>query len=92
MAYKARQVQIIENQSEDKFVGQLSKEYGPPSLPSCSRRITDGIRDCHFSWWVPDNVRIDLNSRDVKNARTPSLKISMQITDTRMNMRLQQKQ
>ncbi|MBL4692098.1 MAG: hypothetical protein JKY92_02070 [Magnetovibrio sp.] len=90
VAYKARQSRVIDGISEDEFVGQLSMEYGPPSLSSCSRRVMDGIRDCHFSWWVPDNVRIDLNSRQIKKSSGPQIQITLQITDTRMNMRLQQ--
>jgi len=89
VAYKARQTRIIRDMSEDEFVGQLTVKYGAPTLSSCSRRVTDGIRDCHFSWWIPKDIRLDLSSRQFSKSPTPTLKVMMQITDTRMDLRLQ---
>jgi len=91
VAYKARQNRIILNTTEDEYVGNLTKQYGAPSLSSCSSRIVDGLRDCHFSWWVPGDIRLDISSRQFIQNKVPSLKITMQITDTHMAHRLQRK-
>jgi len=89
VAFKARQNREIAGVSEDEFVGDLAGRYGAPSLASCSRRLADGMRDCHFSWWIPGQIRLDLNSRQYMTNEVPTLKISMQITDTRMEGRMQ---
>lgn len=89
VAFKARQSRTIAGVSEDEFVGDIAGRYGAPSLASCSRRLADGMRDCHFSWWVPGKIRLDLNSRQFMTNQVPTLKISMQITDTRMEGRMQ---
>ncbi|MBL4748726.1 MAG: hypothetical protein JKY17_08255 [Magnetovibrio sp.] len=89
IAYKARQSRIIEGVSEDEFVGQLTTKYGPPSLATCSRRVTNGIRDCHFSWWIPKDIRLDLTSRQLSKLKGSALHITTQITDTRVALNLQ---
>lgn len=88
VAFKARQSRRIVGVSEDEFVGDLAARYGAPSLASCSRRLADGMRDCHFSWWVPGQIRLDLNSRQFMNNLVPTLLTTMQITDTRMEGRM----
>lgn len=89
VAYKARQTQHLTGTSEDDFIGSIAERYGAPSLASCSQRVADGLRDCHFSWWIPGEVRLDVNSRQDTHLTTPSLKVTLQITDTRMAGRLQ---
>jgi len=84
VAFKARQSRTIVGVSEDDFVGDIATHYGAPSLAACSRRLTDGMRDCHFSWWVPGGIRLDLNSRQFSNVPTSTLRTTMQITNTRM--------
>lgn len=88
VAFKARQSRKIVGVTEDEFVGDLAARYGAPSLASCSRRLADGMRDCHFSWWVPGKIRLDLNSRQFMNNAEPTLLITMQITDTRVEGRM----
>lgn len=88
IAYKARQSRTLSNTTEDEFVGSIAERYGAPSLSTCSRRITDGMRDCQFSWWIPGEVRMDVNSRQDPHAANPVLKVTMQITDTRQAGRL----
>lgn len=90
VAYKMRQTSFITGMSEDEYVGQIVERYGAPSLASCSRRVSGGIRDCQFSWWVPGQLRLDLNSRQhIGNDREASdvLKITTQVTDTRLEGR-----
>lgn len=89
VAYKARQVSELHGVSEDDIIGAVAERYGTPSISSCSRRITDGIRDCQFSWWIPGEVRLDVTSRQNPHATDPVLKITKQITDTRLEGRLQ---
>lgn len=89
VAYKARQTQLLTGTSEDDFIGSIAERYGAPSLASCSQRVADGLRDCHFSWWIPGEVRLDVNSRQDTRLTNPPLKVTLQITDTRMAGRLQ---
>jgi len=89
VAYKARQNRTLVGITEDEFVGNLTTKFGPPSLSSCSRRIENGLRDCHFSWWIGNDIRLDLTSRQFTNRAIPKLKITLQTTDTRMALRLQ---
>lgn len=88
IAYKVRQVRELSNVTEDEFIGAIAERYGAPSLSTCSRRIVDGVRDCQFSWWIPGEVRLDINSRQDPKATQPVLKITQQITDTRQEGRL----
>ena len=88
VAYKARQTQVLRGVSEDDFVGDIAERYGAPSLASCSKRVADGLRDCQFSWWIPGEVRLDVNSRQDTHLATPVLKVTSQITDTRLEGRL----
>ena len=88
VAYKARQSREIKGVTEDDFIGSIAERYGAPSLSSCSRRIVDGLRDCQFSWWIPGEIRLDINSRQNPRALTPSLKVTMQMTDTRQEGRM----
>jgi hypothetical protein len=88
IAYKARQVRELHGVTEDEFIGSIAERYGAPSLSTCSRRIVDGVRDCQFSWWIPGEIRLDINSRQDSHSTTPILKITQQITDTRMDGRL----
>ena len=88
VAFKARQNRKVIGVTEDEFVGDLAAHYGAPSLASCSRRLADGMRDCHFSWWVPGKIRLDLNSRQFMDNTVPTLIVTMQITDTRMEGRM----
>lgn len=88
VAYKARQSHTVSGVSEDEFVGGIAERYGAPSLSSCSRRIADGLRDCQFSWWIPGEVRLDVNSRQDPRAANPVLKITMQITNTYIEQRV----
>lgn len=92
IAYKARQTRVITDASEDEFIGSIAERYGAPSLSTCSRRIADGLRDCQFSWWIPGEVRLDVNSRQdlhaARRADGAALKVTMQITDTRAEGRL----
>lgn len=87
-AYKARQTSTVINVSEDDFIGSIAERYGAPSLSSCSRRVMDGMRDCHFSWWIPGQVRMDVNSRQNPQTDTPVLQVTVLITDTRQEGRL----
>lgn len=91
VAYKARQARTVKGMSEDDFIGELALKYGSPSLATCSRRVTDGIRDCHFSWWIKDDIRLDLTSRQRTKNKDSDLQVTLQITDTRMDSRLQRK-
>lgn len=88
IAYKARQIRELNGVTEDEFIGSIAERYGAPSLSTCSRRIVDGMRDCQFSWWIPGEVRLDVNSRQDPEATQPVLKITLQITDTRQEGRL----
>lgn len=89
IAYKARQSRIVTGMSEDDYIGEIAKRFGAPSVASCTRRITDGMRDCRFSWWMPGELRLDLNSRQDLSATTPRLMITLITTDTRLEGRLQ---
>lgn len=89
VAYRARQTRVVEGVSEDELVGAIVERYGAPSLASCSKRMTDGLRDCQFSWWIPGEVRMDVNSRQDTRGPTTKLTVTTQITDTRMAGRLQ---
>ncbi|MBL4613365.1 MAG: hypothetical protein JKY27_00610 [Magnetovibrio sp.] len=88
IAYKARQNQIITDMSEDDYISSIAKRYGAPSVSSCTRRLSDGLRDCRFSWWMPGKLRLDMNSRQNPNATTPRLMITLVATDTRMESRI----
>lgn len=92
IAYKARQNRIITDMSEDEYIGTIAKRYGAPSVSSCTRRITDGVRDCRFSWWMPGEVRLDLISRQTGNAVAPQLDITMVATDTRLEGKIMRDQ
>jgi len=92
IAYKARQNRIITGMSEDDYIGTIAKRYGAPSVSSCTRRITDGVRDCRFSWWMPGEIRLDLISRQNKTASLPHLDITMIATDTRLEGRIMRDQ
>jgi len=92
IAYKARQNRTIEGISEDDYIGTIAKRYGAPSVSTCTRRITDGLRDCRFSWWMPEEVRLDLISRQDTSAATPRLDVTMIATDTRLEGRIQRDQ
>ena len=91
VAYKARQARTIKGMSEDDYIGELALKYGAPSLATCSRRVTDGIRDCHFSWWIQDDIRVDLTSRQRTKNKNADLQVTLQITDTRLDFQLQRK-
>ncbi|PCI38771.1 MAG: hypothetical protein COB46_10655 [Rhodospirillaceae bacterium] len=91
VAYKARQAHTVKGISEDDYIGGLALKYGAPSLATCSRRVTDGIRDCHFSWWIKDDIRLDLTSRQRTKTRNSDLQVTLQITDTRLDLKLQRK-
>jgi hypothetical protein len=88
IAYKARQVRELRGTTEDEFIGSLAERYGAPSISTCSRRVIDGVRDCQFSWWVPGEIRMDINSRQDPRDQTAALKVTTQITDTRAEGRL----
>jgi len=92
IAYKARQNRIITGMSEDDYIGSIARLYGAPSVSTCSRRITDGLRDCRFSWWMPGEIRLDLNSRQdlSQNNSTaqPRLMVTQVATDTRLEGRI----
>lgn len=88
VAYKARQVRELRGTTEDEFIGAIAERYGAPSISTCSRRVIDGVRDCQFSWWVPGEIRMDVNSRQETNVNTTTLKVTTQITDTRAEGRL----
>jgi len=89
VAYKARQVSELTGVTEDEYIGAIAERYGAPSISTCSRRIVDGFRDCQFSWWIPGEVRLDVNSRQDPRASAPVLTVTQQITDTRREGRLQ---
>ena len=91
-AYKVRQNRTITDMSEDDYIGTIAKRYGAPSVSTCSKRITDGLRDCRFSWWMPGEVRLDLVSRQDIGAPTPSLDITLITTDTRLEGRIMRDQ
>lgn len=76
--------------SEDDYLSTIAKRYGAPSVSSCSRRITDGMRDCRFTWWMPGELRLDMNSRQDTRASssTPRLMVSLVATDTRLENRI----
>ena len=87
VAYKMRQASVVSGVSEDEYIGQIVERYGAPSLASCSRRVSDGMRDCQFSWWIPGELRLDINSRQDMYASAQSgslLKITTQVTETRL--------
>lgn len=90
VAYKARQSRELTGVSEDEFVGNIVKRYGAPSLSTCSRRLAGGFRDCQFSWWIPGELRLDVNSRQEMgaNADAAKLKVTVQLTDTRLDSRI----
>ena len=70
------------------MVGAIAERYGAPSLASCSKRMTNGLRDCQFSWWIPGEVRMDINSRQDTRGGATKLTVTTQITDTRVAGRL----
>ena len=88
VAYKARQTRELEGVSEDDMIGAIAERYGAPSLASCSKRVTNGLRDCQFSWWIPGEVRLDINSRQDTRGDVTKLTVATQITDTRVAGRL----
>lgn len=88
IAYKARQMRELTGISEDEFIGSIAERYGAPSISTCSRRVLDGMRDCRFSWWIPGEVRMDVTSRKDPRVANPTLKVTLQITDTRKEGRL----
>jgi len=97
IAYKARQNRTITGMSEDDYIGTIAKRYGAPSVSACTRRITDGIRDCRFSWWMPGEMRLDLISRQdatdpSATTATPNLEVTMIATDTRLEGRILREQ
>lgn len=92
IAYKARQDQVIKGMSEDDYINTKSKEYGAPSVSSCTRRTSDGVRDCRFSWWMPGEMRIDIISRQEQapdhTALASRLMVTTLTTDTRLEGRM----
>lgn len=92
IAYKARKDQVVMGQSEDDYINALAKEYGAPSVSSCSRRTSDGVRDCRFSWWMPGEIRIEVISRQDqsvdKTDASASLSVTTITTDTRLEGRM----
>ncbi len=88
IAYKARHDQIIEGISEDDYINTLAKDYGSPSLSTCTRRTSDGVRDCRFSWWMPGDMRVDLISRQDQSPSPSRLMVTTITTDTRLEGRM----
>ncbi len=88
IAYKARQSRVIEGMSEDDYIGSLAKRYGAPSVSTCSRRITDGMRECRFTWWMSGEVRMDLHSRQELGTDVQRLLVTQIATDTRLEGRI----
>jgi|GEM_PF-1331569 len=87
-AYKVRQNRTITGMSEDEYIATFAKRYGAPSVSTCSKRITDGLRDCRFSWWMPGEVRLDMISRQSNDAPVQRLDITLITTDTRLEGRI----
>jgi hypothetical protein len=87
IAYKIRQTRILNGVSEDDYIGSIAERYGAPSMSTCSKHFSDGLRDCQFSWWVPGEVRLDVNSRQDTHDTKQRLKITRQITDSRLEGR-----
>jgi len=92
IAYKARQHRAITGMSEDDFIGTIAQRYGAPSVSTCTRRIADGVRDCRFSWWMPGEVRLDLNSRQLIGSTEQRLMVTMTATDTHLESRIRDAQ
>lgn len=81
-SYRVRYDNNFTNTDEDAFISEISERFGGPSTSSCNARITDGMRACKFSWWLPDAVRLDVSTRTpIKN--TDHLKLTIIATDTR---------
>lgn len=89
IAYKARQYRVLPGVSEDDYVNDIVKKFGAPSVSTCSRSIVDGMRDCRFSWWMPDELRLDLTSRQDTSTKDPRLMVTLVATDTRLEGRIQ---
>ncbi|OEJ69062.1 hypothetical protein [Magnetovibrio blakemorei] len=92
IAYKARQDQVVRGQSEDDYINTLAKQYGAPSVSSCTQRTSDGVRDCRFSWWMPGEIRIEVISRQDqaidRSTSSSRLMITTITTDTRLEGRM----
>ena len=87
-AYKERQTRTVTGMGEDEYIGTIAKRYGAPSVSTCSKRMSDGLRDCRFSWWMPGEVRLDLISRQDTSLPTPRLEVTLITTDTRLESRI----
>ena len=90
IAYKARQNRDVTGVSEADYVAKFVQEYGAPSVSTCSKRIMDAVRDCHYSWWLPAELRVDLITRVGTSATaTDKLHVTLTATDTHMENRIQ---
>jgi len=88
IAYKSRQNRIIEDTSEESYIATIAKRYGAPATSECNRAIASDQRDCQFSWWTPDEVRLDLTSRRSVKDTTANLDVTLVATDTRLEGRI----
>ncbi len=88
IAYKARRNHTVTDTSEDEFIRNVSKRYGGPSVTSCNRRLTDGMQECKYSWWMPGELRLDVISRRDPSVARGDMNVTMMATDTRLEGRI----
>ncbi|MEG3617981.1 hypothetical protein V5T82_05890 [Magnetovibrio sp. PR-2] len=84
MAYKVRQNYNAQSVSEDELVNTVAKRYGRPSVSECSKRSTDGVRECRYSWWLRGELRLDMVTRLSQREAPGITQVTMMATDTNM--------
>ena len=84
LAYKVRQNYSSDEVSEDELVNTVAKRYGRPSVSTCSKRSTDGVRECRYSWWLRGELRLDMVTRLSLREAPTRTNITMMATDTNM--------
>lgn len=87
-SYIIRYDNVFNNTDEDAVINEISEKYGSPSTNSCNARITDGVRACKFTWWLPDGIILDAVTRQpIKDGEW--LNLTIIATDTRLKNRIQ---
>ena len=89
LAYKVRQNYASQDASEDELVNSIAKRYGSPSISTCSKRSTDGARECRYSWWLRGELRLDMVTRNGMREAPSLTNVTMMATDTRLEGQVQ---
>ncbi|MBF0247593.1 MAG: hypothetical protein HQL36_05910, partial [Alphaproteobacteria bacterium] len=85
VAYQVRQHAVVKDMDENTYVGSIASSLGAPAVTDCKLSIATGQKECHYTWWAADILRLELT---VRPEADQALGVSSVLIDTRQEGRL----